>query len=115
MKFKRILPFVAVLGAVTMLTACQPTESDIHAAVQREVDQTNQQMVEMVGAKASQDYKIRLISTKVIGCKDAMSQSGYICDVETEIDNPFLGKQKKIVSSRFVKASEGWTLVDGNK
>ena len=114
-KFKRTLSFVGILGTLTMLTACQPTDSEIHSAVQREVDKTNQQMVDMVGAKESQDYKLKLISTKKIDCKEATGQGGYVCDVETEIDNPFLGKQKKVVSSRFVKASEGWTLVDGGK
>lgn len=115
MNFKKTLSFVGIIGSVTMLTACQPSDSDINAALQREVDQSNQQMVEMVGAKTSQEFKIKLISTKKIGCKEATGQSGYVCDVETEIDNPFLGKQKKVVSSRFVKASEGWTVVDGNK
>ena len=115
MNFKKSFPFLGILGAVTMLTACQPTDADIRAAVQRDVDQTNQQMAEMVGAKQSQDYKIKLISTKKIDCKEASGQGGYVCDVETEMDNPFLGKQKKVLSSRFVKASEGWTLVDGNK
>ncbi|MEN9902139.1 MAG: hypothetical protein RL651_803 [Pseudomonadota bacterium] len=115
MNFKKSLSFVGILGAVTILTACQPSDSDINAALQREVDQSNQQMVEMVGAKTSQEFKIKLVSTRKIGCKEATGQSGYVCDVETEIDNPFLGKQKKVVSSRFVKASEGWTVVDGNK
>ena len=112
MNFKKSLPFLGLLGVVTTLTACQPSDADIHAAVQREVDNANQQMAQMLGAKASEEYKVKLISTKKIGCKEATGQSGYVCDVETEIDNPFLGKQKKVVPSRFVKATEGWVLVE---
>lgn len=115
MNFKKIIPLVGVLGLVTMLTACQPSDSDIQAAVQKEVDKTNQQMSQMIGDNASQEYKLKLISTKKIGCKEATGQSGYVCDVETEIDNPFLGKQKKVVPSRFVKATDGWTIVDDKK
>ena len=43
-----------------------------------------------------------------IGCEQ--DAGGYRCDVTTEVETPFLGRQKRTSTVRLVKTDEGWRL-----
>lgn len=92
-----------------MLSACStgPSDSDMKAALQKNVDQT---IGAMLGdGKEAQEAKPKITAVKGLGCKSD-GDKAYKCDAEVEITS-MMGKQKNARSIRFVKGSDGWIAV----
>lgn len=107
---KNILAILAVLP----LAACGtgPSESDMNAAVKKQIEQSNQQLAAMGGMLGgaargmAESMKVDAPKVKKIGCKED-GQSAYRCDIEV------IGKQgQNVTSARFVKASDGWVITN---
>ncbi|MDX1698894.1 MAG: hypothetical protein R3308_11430, partial [Thiohalobacterales bacterium] len=47
-----------------------------------------------------------------LGCKEAEHNSGYNCDVEVDMSVPFLGRSTQTHTRRFVKADDGWVVIE---
>lgn len=105
--------FLAVL-AVLPLAGCSsgPSESEMNEAVRKKVDRNNKQLEAAVGGalgSANQDM-LKFMKTvapevKKISCKED-GRNAYLCDIALGD-----GGHKTVVPARFVKASDGWEVV----
>ncbi len=109
---KNITLIITVIMTM-LLTACgsqEPSEKDISEAIQK---QTKAQLEGSTGIFKEEDITIRHI--KKIACSEAEGKSGYLCDVDIDLDIklPFVGVQKQtgIQSFRFIKNDDGWNVV----
>jgi hypothetical protein len=98
------------IGGTFLLAACSagPSEGDIKAALDRAVNQANDLTTKMVG-KMGAGMRTEVISVRKIGCKE--DGAGYRCDVEMKVKSPVVGEQTATRNARFVKGSDGWTVV----
>ena len=97
-----------VLITVAVLTGCsvEPSEADIKKAIEREFSQGEG----MAGGLAP-----KLHGLKKLGCAKAASNPGYNCDVELDLEAPFIGRQKSALKVRFVKGDDGWVGIRENR
>lgn len=108
---------LTALTCAALLTACggAPSEKEMHSAVQKQVDSANAQIGSIgsafgqPGAAVGDKLKTTLHDFKKIGCKSD-GENAYLCDVEIDIEAPFIGRSKQVTPMRFVKASDGWTV-----
>ncbi|MCU0938157.1 MAG: hypothetical protein MUC86_03250 [Burkholderiaceae bacterium] len=103
----RVTPCLA-LGVLLAACSAGPSEGDIKSALDRAVNQANDLTVKMVG-KAGAGMRTEVVSVRKIGCKE--DGAGYLCDVEMKVKSPVVGEQTGTRSARFVKGSDGWTVV----
>jgi hypothetical protein len=98
------------IGSLVLLAACSagPSEGDIKDALDRATAQANELTTKMVG-KAGAGMRTEVLSVRKIGCKE--DGTGYRCDIEMRVKAPFVGEQTGTRSARFVKGSDGWTVV----
>ena len=95
---------VVMVGA--LLTGCEPSQTDVASAVQKQFDKEAKATRDLVGDLGSRAPKIK--SVKKLGCKED-GENAYRCDVEVEV--AMNGQtEKKIVPARLVKGSDGWAL-----
>jgi hypothetical protein len=106
MKMRRTM----LLCGIAFLSACSsgPSEGDIKAALDRAANQANQLTTKMIG-KAGAGMRTEVLSVRKIGCKE--DGAGYQCDIELKVKSPVIGEQTGTRSARFVKASDGWTVI----
>ena len=110
-------------SVVILLGACSsgPSESEISAAAQKQIDQANAAMKGVAGmagalaggqsaGKVADAFAYKLISVRKIGCKG--DGPAYICDVEMETEAPLVGRQKSMRPIKLVKASDGWGITN---
>ena len=98
-----------------LLIACsgEPTEVDIRQVYEAEIAKSNEQMVRMGGEQAANLLgKSELHALTRLGCKEAEHNSGYNCDVEVDMSVPFLGRSTQTHTRRFVKADDGWVVIE---
>lgn len=107
----KITSTVAFAAACSVLAGCggAPSESDIKAAVEKQVKAERDAMEQISGKPAMEMVKgmfPEIKSVHKIGCKED-GEKAYRCDVELEVAQ---GKQtgKNAASLRFVKGSDGW-------
>lgn len=106
MNTSRMLKFAAIACSCALLAACEPSESDIRSAVERQAASEAQAMKQMLGGMAPPAPTLK--SIKKIGCKEDGSNA-YKCDIE--ILATLGGQEKKgIISGRLVKGSDGWAM-----
>lgn len=109
MNIKQLYTFASV-AALLMLSGCggEPSASDIEKAVRAQVEMESEQM-----KKASMglfDMKAELHSVQKVGCVAAAESTGFNCDVEMDVSNPLVGRNKGVTKIRFVKGSDGWQV-----
>ncbi len=99
-------PIWPLLAAGLFLTACsgEPSEADIRHAFEADIQGVNQVVEDLGGNR----LKVVLHDLDKIGCEQ--DAGGYRCDVTTEVETPFLGRQKRTSTVRLVKTDEGWRL-----
>jgi len=98
-----------------LLIACsgEPTEADIRRIYEAQIAKSNEQMVRMGGEEAANLLgKSELHAITRLGCKEAREKSGYNCDVEVDMSVPFLGRSTQTHTRRFVKADDGWVVIE---
>ena len=86
---------IFVSFTLILLTACggrEPSESEISNAINK---QFASQLEQSSGMFNAEDIKVHHI--KKVGCTKADEKSGYLCDVDVDIDVklPFVGTQKQ--------------------
>ena len=107
----RTLQILCAVAAPLVLSACSngPSDSDIKAAIDRQVQSQLKTMQQFVGGRAADMTKgltPEVKSVKKIGCKEDGSNA-FKCDVEIEVAH--MGSTNKAVRPmRFVKTSDGW-------
>ena len=97
-----VISFVA-----STLSACSggPSNGDIKKALAVVIEQANQQtksLAAMTGMKVSDDMLVKMDGIKNLGCKPLQDSSAFNCEVEVN---------KKVMQLRFVKASDGWQVM----
>lgn len=113
----------AALAAVLvlLLAGClgEPSETDIRAALERNIAKNNEslnQTTQMFGGagKILTDMigKAEIHSVKKIGCVAAKDAPGYVCDVELDMTVPLTGRKKDMTTARFVKGPDGWVVAE---
>ena len=92
-----------VIAAALSLVACsgEPSENDLHQAIQATVERVNLGVARMGGGK---ELMMEVPVVRKNSCK-ADGKNAYRCDVEFTVDS-----RKRIESTRFVKESEGWKV-----
>lgn len=109
MKFKSIfIVTLLVLSGFVVGCASEPSEADIRKALNNNLAQTMGAM----GGAANMFGKSEIHSVKKIGCKEASDSTGYYCDFEIDMTAPLVGRQKGVGKSLFVKAKDGWVVVN---
>ena len=101
------------LLALLCLTGCggEPSEGDIEKAVKSEMDQTAKGLRQLNRSASGSDILPKINGIKKIGCTNAQSGAGYMCDVELDVTGAYGGPRKKGVTQfRFVKGSDGWVM-----
>lgn len=100
--------FLAVLASLS-LAACggSPSESDVRAALSKQIDAGLEQARQIAGKNAffdrqAEDRRQEVAAMKLIGCKSD-GEKAYLCDVEGK------GGAGQI---RMVKGSDGWLASD---
>jgi hypothetical protein len=96
------------LGVALVACSAGPSEADIKAALDRAAIQANELTTKMIG-KAGAGMRTEVLSVRKIGCKE--DGSGYMCDIELKVKAPVIGEQTGTRTARFVKASDGWTVI----
>lgn len=99
------------IAASVALAACggAPSESDIKAAIEKEMTAGKQAMQQFAGAQGAamfQSMVPEIKSIKKLGCKGD-GDNAYRCDVEMEVAQSG-STGKGVTSIRFVKGSDGW-------
>lgn len=98
--------FAAIASACALLAACEPSDREVRSAVEKAHSEESSAMKAMLGKMAPPMPTLK--SVKKIGCK-ADGDNAYKCDVE--IMAALSGEEKKgVISTRFVKGSDGWTI-----
>jgi len=96
---------VLALAASALLAACggAPSEVDVRAALQKQVDTGRQQAEQFAGKNSfidqqAAEQKKAIAEVKLIGCK-ADGDKAYVCDIEGKAGAGRL---------RMLKGSDGW-------
>jgi hypothetical protein len=87
-----------------------PSLSDAQAAVTKGITQS----VQSSGELGQMFGKYEVHSLKKIGCKEAAESTGYFCDYELDVTVPVFGRRKGPANALFVKAKEGWVVMEKN-
>ena len=95
--------FVAASFLALGLTACSsgPSDSDAKAAYEKQLAQLPN--MESIGG-------IKVHSVKILSCES--EGDVHLCNVETDIEQPMLGRQKNAQQVRFIKGSDGWAVMN---
>lgn len=107
----KITSAIALAAACSVLVGCggAPSESDIKAAVEKQVKAERDAMERISGKQAMEMMKgmfPEIKSVHKIGCKED-GEKAYKCDVEVEVvQGNQTGKNAAVL--RFVKGSDGW-------
>lgn len=109
------LATTAALASALLLAACgsAPSEDDMRAAMDRQMQAQVEgagKLFGHTGAGLMKDMMPEVQSLKKVGCK-ADGDNAYLCDVELGVKQLGITHQS-LVQLRFVKASQGWTVVD---
>ena len=103
---------IAALFASALLSACggSPGESDVRAALAKQVDAGRAQAEQLMGKssfldKQFEQQKQAIEGVKLIGCKSD-GDKAYLCDVESK------GGAGRV---RMLKGSDGWIASDSGK
>jgi hypothetical protein len=91
----------------------EPSEGNIREALEAQFESVYQTQVEMAGKEAAESARATLYDVKKIACVPATDAAGYQCDVEVDMEAPFLGRQKTNQSVRVVHGDDGWVAIQG--
>lgn len=103
---------MGLAACAVLLTACggAPSEGEMRAAFENQIQQSNDNVKKMAGNNSmTKSMESKLHSFKKVGCKED-GENAYRCDVEMEIEAPFVGRRSVNAPVRFVKASDGWKV-----
>lgn len=117
MKSELSMMRLGVLFTVLSLGACggEPSESDIQAAIQAQINQTLGAAMGAAGnSPEAKEMAAALIPTvksaKKLGCKEDSQKGGFNCDVEIVTSSKMGGDQTTTSSGRFIKGDKGWVV-----
>lgn len=108
---KKYLSALMAAAVCVMLTACggAPSESDIKAAIDKQVKADMQAMQRAGGGQAAAMFKNmmpEIKDVKKIGCKED-GEKAYRCDIELQVSQGG-DTSKGPASMRFLKGTDGW-------
>ncbi len=103
----------AALGLA--LTACSqgaPSSGDIEQALKSGMAKATAQASAMEGGAqlGAAMAKVDIKSVKNLGCTKDEADSGFKCNVETEVNTPFAGAQKSTRMLHLIKGRDGWQI-----
>lgn len=107
-------PLVAAAMAC-LLPACSgaPGEADVRAAVEANLAQANDDMVQMAGSRIAANIDpFALKAFELLGCEEAGKES-YSCDVKMSIDTPLVTLNDQMQTLRVRETSDGWAVIEG--
>ncbi|MGF6242782.1 MULTISPECIES: hypothetical protein [Paraburkholderia] len=112
---KQLIERAATVGTIcvsVLLSACSgsPSEGDVRAALQKQVEAGRAQAEQLMGKSAFLDKQIdqqkqAVDGIKLIGCKND-GDKAYVCDLESN------GGASRV---RMLKGSDGWIASDVGK
>ncbi|NIF52612.1 hypothetical protein [Burkholderia sp. Ax-1724] len=103
---------VLALATSALLSACSgsPSEDDVRAALEKQVDVGRQQAEQIAGKNSFVDQQVAeqkkaVADVKLIGCK-ADGDKAYVCDIQGKVGAARI---------RMLKGSDGWLAADADK
>jgi hypothetical protein len=103
---------IIALAAALSLAACggSPSESDVHAALGKQIDAGQEQARQLMGKSSfidqqAEQQRQEIAGIKLIGCKSD-GEKAYLCDIEGKAGAGRI---------RMLKGSEGWLASDPGK
>lgn len=106
----RLFSIGSIAATSLFIVGCsgEPSESDIAQAVERSFESANQQ-VRQFGNHPN--LRSQVHSVKKLGCEATAQGNAFLCDVETDVTVPLLGRTKNTGRVRMVKGSDGWVMM----
>lgn len=98
---------------IILSTGCsgEPSSNDIENVIKLSFEQANELVKLNSGGFFGDELLIKVFEIKKIACTKSQNNNGFNCDVETDISAPFVGRNKSTHQYRFVKASDGWQVI----
>ncbi|WP_028224486.1 hypothetical protein [Paraburkholderia ferrariae] len=103
---------VLALAASALLSACggSPSEGDVRAALEKQVDVGRQQAEQFAGKNSFVDQQVAeqkkaVSEVKLIGCKSD-GEKAYVCDIQGKAGAARI---------RMLKGADGWLAADADK
>ncbi len=98
-----------LLTSTLLLAACSsgPSESDIKALLEAELDKMSSMVSEIGGESMSDMLKVEIHDVIIHGCEEERSDV-YRCDVEVDATAPVLGRSVERSEILLAKSDNGW-------
>ena len=109
---RRTARVCAVAGLVVLVGACssEPSEKDIREAMERQVRAAAEQAPAALGGAGV--FKVEIHEVKKVGCEKTSQKKAFLCDVQTDITVPIVGRQSNAGRMRIVKGDDGWIAME---
>ena len=108
-------------AVLLLLAACsggEPSNDDIKAALDQELNKANELMKQQLekdpqaAAMFGDNFQVKVESAeKTSGCKK--QDAAYVCDVKMSITMPMVGTQTQTAPLHLVKTGGTWTVAGG--
>lgn len=115
MRIEAVTKSLLMLGIACLASGCSsaPDEGDVRAAIEANLNQTNEAMLEMAGSEAAKHItRMSLEEFELLGCEEG-GKDAYNCDVKVSIDTPMFPIRGKAMTLRLRKSGAGWTVMEG--
>ncbi len=106
---KKTLYGALLIASTLALSACSsgPSESDIKALLESEVDKMTAMVGELGGEKMSDMLKVDIHKVTIHSCEEERNDV-YLCDVEVEATSPMTGRSVERSEILLAKSDDGW-------
>ncbi|TVP91925.1 MAG: hypothetical protein EA348_02980 [Pseudomonadaceae bacterium] len=106
---KKTIYVPMLLAATLLLAACSsgPSESDIQALLESEINKMSAAMGELGGDEMSDMLKVDIHSVKIHSCEEERTDV-YLCDVEIDATSPLGGRSTERSMIMLAKSDDGW-------
>lgn len=99
-----------IAAAAIALSACSgaPSESDIKAMMEAELEQTSTMLKGIAGNGMADAMRTDIHDVTLHGC-DEIRDEVYRCDVEVDVTAPLVGRNVQRSNITLAKTDAGWT------
>lgn len=114
---KNLIAVATILVMSAGLAGCsgEPSDGDIEAAMQKNLEDTKTQMSSVVGKSMAEKMAAKMpviVSVTKNGCMPRQP-SGFICDIDMEVQKPGANETSKTPAKvSFVESDGNWVMLE---